>query len=509
MPYDLTRLQADVAQVQHDAGGFGTGRLVAKNLILTAAHVLTNGNSGRDPKLGGWQVRLARDRGEREWLFRRDNMVVWHDLARDLALIEIASPLATPLYPLLHMRVATITTNDSHRVEARGFPRASKPLDGPRVLTSAYGRLTAGENDQPLRFGVDQSDLPNDPYADWKGMSGSTVLLQESPDPKVIWIYGVVSFVPDRFDGQLGVARLSDVWQEEGFRKLLVTAGAPDKVAIDPFVVRESSYPAREKKIVANVREWFRLEPLSFTNSLYEVIDESGILKDVRLEIVATDLAGLMEFVTAQGKETDNAARAAEQREQVRQTRWYICVVENVGVQLLSNASAAFGFKNSIECLDRFVGLCLSRASWDLGHYQASSGPILFDSFQWFEGSHPAQISQFVYGQSPLLEIFIEPEPYSKVNTTVYVPLDRLHNVGDLLLPNVRDECKYIPHDIWRKFIVPQLAFWRTLLPDSYWPATQEEGFYVTEGKVWNGDSAEQSLLDASERPRDSDASAS
>jgi hypothetical protein len=42
MSYDLTRLQSDIAQLQHDAAGFGTGRLVAENLILTAAHTLWN-----------------------------------------------------------------------------------------------------------------------------------------------------------------------------------------------------------------------------------------------------------------------------------------------------------------------------------------------------------------------------------------------------------------------------------------------------------------------------------
>ena len=68
MPYAvLDRLQRDIAQLQHDDAGFGTGRLVAENLILTAAHTLWNNEKGTGPELDGWQVRLARDRGAGPW----------------------------------------------------------------------------------------------------------------------------------------------------------------------------------------------------------------------------------------------------------------------------------------------------------------------------------------------------------------------------------------------------------------------------------------------------------
>src|SRR5215204_5841759 len=99
MPYDLDRLQADIVQVQHDAAGFGTGRLVAENLILTSAHVLWNKERGTGPELKGWQVRLARDRSPSAWPFRNGNRVVWHDRARDLALIWIVEPEDGPLRP--------------------------------------------------------------------------------------------------------------------------------------------------------------------------------------------------------------------------------------------------------------------------------------------------------------------------------------------------------------------------------------------------------------------------
>ena len=171
MPYDLTRLQSDIAQLQHDAAGFGTGRLVAENLFLTAAHTLWNKEKGTGPELDGWQVRLTRDRSAGLWRFRQGNRVVWKNRACDLALIQLVDPAGGPLRPEMRLRVATVSGSNAHVVEARGYPRASKQAEGPRDLTPAFGHLTAADRDRPLRFGVDSSDLPNDPHAGWPGMS--------------------------------------------------------------------------------------------------------------------------------------------------------------------------------------------------------------------------------------------------------------------------------------------------------------------------------------------------
>lgn len=243
MSYDLNKLQADIAQVQHDEAGFGTGRLVAENLVLTAAHVLWPGESGmregNSPKFEAWKIRLTRDRASEGWSFRCGNKVIWHDFLRDLALIELldltGSPLRPTVGPTLKLRVAKVTRNNSHYVEVRGFPRAAKE-EGQRYrdLTPAFGRLTAGYQDRPLLFGVDECDLPNDPHSGWRGMSGSMVLLRNGPDPGMIYAYGVVQEVPANFNGQLRVARLADAWEDPAFRGLLVSRGAPDKDAIDP-----------------------------------------------------------------------------------------------------------------------------------------------------------------------------------------------------------------------------------------------------------------------------------
>src|SRR5688500_14802323 len=119
MPYEIARLQTDIAQVQHEAAGFGTGRLVAENLILTSAHVLWNKERGTEPELEGWQVCLFRDKSTSSgpWLFRNGNRVVWYNKDRDLALIQIVDPENGPLLPKLRLRIAMVAGNNPHAVE--------------------------------------------------------------------------------------------------------------------------------------------------------------------------------------------------------------------------------------------------------------------------------------------------------------------------------------------------------------------------------------------------------
>ena len=190
----------------------------------------------RSGLLNEWQVRLARDRRSTEWRFREGNEVIWHNPELDLALIQVLAPEEEPLKPQFGLRVATLRTNDRPVVEIRGYPRASKREDGKRRLTSTSGRLKSDEADGPLVFGVEASDLPNTPRSGWPGISGSLVLLPDSPDPEFIWAYGVVREIPPYFDKQLAVARLADAWTTDPkFRDLLVAAGAPDEDAEDPL----------------------------------------------------------------------------------------------------------------------------------------------------------------------------------------------------------------------------------------------------------------------------------
>ena len=306
LSYDLERLQSDIAQIQHDEAGFGSGRLVAQDLVLTAAHTLWNGAAGTGPFLMEWQVRLARDYNAAKWPFRRGNEVVWHDQGMDLALIRLAG--LEPARPALRLRVATISRNNLHSVEARGYPRASKQADGPRELTPAFGRLAAGQQDRPLDLGVDACDLPNDPHSGWPGMSGSAVLLREGRDPDEIWVYGVVRAVPENFNRKLTVARLADAWRNPTFRRLLVAAGVADTDAEDPSLDEIGRANAGIRLLADLVRDVPAAAEAASRckeaiENTYRQVDKLDLLKTVH------DALHTVEFEVLRPMEEEGAAR--------------------------------------------------------------------------------------------------------------------------------------------------------------------------------------------------------
>src|SRR5208283_4975473 len=241
-PQDLGN---DVAQVQHVKPDlFGSGRLIGRNLILTARHVVTP-KGAAEPIRFEWKVRLYRTRptGGGEWGWY-DAKVIWCGKQElDLALLRLgdpgtaqAGPTAKPaeekidMRPQLALRVAKIERGD-HKVTGWGFPLGAR-VDGSRQLLSPTGMLK--DELMTLTWGIDQFDTPKDPDKDWQGFSGSAVLLAESPDDKVIWIYGVVQQVPARFEGRLEVARLALAWDDLDFRSALASAGVELVPPSDP-----------------------------------------------------------------------------------------------------------------------------------------------------------------------------------------------------------------------------------------------------------------------------------
>ena len=92
---DLTHAQliADVAAVyigEGEEGSFGSGRLIAPGLILTAGHVV-DWPSRESPQRQGWKVVLAADRKpDGSWPSEAHKAeLVWHgEVELDLALLR-------------------------------------------------------------------------------------------------------------------------------------------------------------------------------------------------------------------------------------------------------------------------------------------------------------------------------------------------------------------------------------------------------------------------------------
>ena len=260
MAYDLRKLHGDCAQVQHDIAGFGSGRLLWNRLVLTAAHTLMDTETRTIPQLNDWQVRLERNRTSAGWAFTRGHAVVWHDLTLDLALIELPDGVD----PVMRTRIAMVRGNIPHGVQAYGYPNASKSDGGPRQLEMAEGRLSGRVNERELTLALDGAYLPNNPPADWPGMSGGPVFLADWHDSEVVWVHGAVKLVPGQFSGQLRVASLAEAWEIQAFRDVVTSydpaALPPDDPTGVPSAPRRGQLPLPEDRLPRAVRLFDRVD---------------------------------------------------------------------------------------------------------------------------------------------------------------------------------------------------------------------------------------------------------
>ena len=171
--YRQEDLYADVAQVQHEnPDQFGSGRLIGRNLILTARHLVERA----DGSMKDWRIRLfgakPKDGGPWDW---READIVWVGKDKlDIALLEVRSKADAPdLRPKLSLRGAKIVRVIERRVVGLGFPLGAKS-DGMRQLMTPVGGLT-DENHSTLTWGINQSYIPQAPDKDWPGFSGASV----------------------------------------------------------------------------------------------------------------------------------------------------------------------------------------------------------------------------------------------------------------------------------------------------------------------------------------------
>jgi len=219
--YILKDLYYDVAEVQHESlDRFGSGRLIGTNLILTARHVVKDGD---DPLQNKWKIRLwgmkPKTEGEKwQWI---DGEVIWVGKGKlDLALIGVRSESA--MVPRLRLHVATILEANAHKARGVGFPLASRE-DGRRKLVAPSGQII-DQDATTLAWAIDNAYVPEAPDEDWPGFSGASIFHADRIGEMDLWLYGVAQQVPAKFKKQLDVARLSEALKEANFHDHLRSA---------------------------------------------------------------------------------------------------------------------------------------------------------------------------------------------------------------------------------------------------------------------------------------------
>jgi hypothetical protein len=217
---------ADVAAVytgDQAKGSFGSGRLIAPDLILTAGHVVDY-PTRYSPNRGGWKAALIgeRDKDGRWTAPAHDAQVVWRgkgDL--DLALLRLSEK--KHIEPKLRPEIASYKLVGAiGDIIAAGFPESWATDKKPTRDYSVSGGLRIASQLGPYAWTVLGADKPDKPEG-WKGMSGSAVCRLE-PDDK-LYLFGAVQEVPANFsEGLLEVARVSEAFEDADFRSCLKTA---------------------------------------------------------------------------------------------------------------------------------------------------------------------------------------------------------------------------------------------------------------------------------------------
>jgi tetratricopeptide (TPR) repeat protein len=210
MPAQLSDFLSDVAAVYIGAatgGAFGSGRLIAPGLVMTAGHVVDY-PAREAPARSGWKIRLLRDRTkDRTWNCPpHDAELLWRapgDL--DLALLRFSADHKPSLNPVF---ASYDVLGKIDEVDAAGFPEAWFGADGNLRDYTVQGSLRVAAELGPYAWSVSPADKPDDPRG-WRGMSGASVC-QLGQDDK-LYLFGVVQQVPGNFSGgMLEVARIAD-----------------------------------------------------------------------------------------------------------------------------------------------------------------------------------------------------------------------------------------------------------------------------------------------------------
>nr|WP_294554043.1 hypothetical protein [uncultured Rhodopila sp.] len=226
---------SDVAAVYFrgpDGEAFGSGRLIAPGLVLTAGHVVDDAPDGESRRTG-WKVWLLHDRaaGGAPGARVHDAERIWRGgEGLDLAVLRLCGdpPRAPRVRPVF---ASWDDTGSIDMLEAAGFPQAWRTEAD---LIREYipgGALRNASQHGPYGWTVPPGDKP-DSRDGWKGMSGSAAC-KVAPDGS-LHVFGVVQSVPAQFSGGLlEVARLSEAFAVDAFRQAL-----RDSLGHEPALVR-------------------------------------------------------------------------------------------------------------------------------------------------------------------------------------------------------------------------------------------------------------------------------
>jgi hypothetical protein len=219
-PLTHAGLVADVAVVYRPDGVFGSGRLIAPGLVLTAAHVVVEEESGA-PDGGTWNVLLMRMLGpDGTWERPCKAEVAWTGRdGLDVALLRIVADGADAPVPMPGVEPVFASYDgliSLPEVRATGFPTAWRSEGRTRDFT-VPGTLWQTQRDG--LYGWNAMSKPDDPEG-WKGMSGSTLYLP-TEDGRIC-LLGVLQQIPANFThGHLDAVRMASPFSDDAFKAMV------------------------------------------------------------------------------------------------------------------------------------------------------------------------------------------------------------------------------------------------------------------------------------------------
>jgi hypothetical protein len=202
---------------------FGSGRLIAPGIVLTASHVVDVPTKNASI-LTGWKVRLIGDRDSQgHW----DNdpyaaEVIWrHPGNADLALLKINNFRRAPANRIVFSAYDLV--GELKDVVGVGLPKARwNSSDKSAREYSVHGTLRVAVQNGPYAWTVAYGDSP-DNKTGWQGMSGASIALFDANQR--VHLFGVVEEIPANFsNGQLSVARLASAFEDDDFVNHLTKA---------------------------------------------------------------------------------------------------------------------------------------------------------------------------------------------------------------------------------------------------------------------------------------------